>query len=182
MTILPDNSKGFNTENTFRTLELINTWISNVDSKASFALAFTTAILGLIFYNAGSMPSAFSHMYDAVSRKNISCEIVFPFISVVGLYISFFLSISFFFLALKGTTKSGSSSILFFGTIAGLSQNDFKAKIFNMNDKALQKALAEQIHTNSIVCAKKFKWYNTGLRLLVLASMLCVVCLLFGWL
>jgi hypothetical protein len=174
-------NKGFSTETAFRTLELINSWINNVDTKVSFALAFSTTILGLIFYNAGSEPKALQEFKIAYAEKSISflnwCSVVMLFL----MYISFLIVLICFFLSLRGRVVNSNKrkSVFFFGTIANYSMNDYKSKIFSMNEQEIEKDLAEQIYINSQICINKFEWYNRGFAILIVSAILCVLCLSF---
>lgn len=173
--------KGFSKETAFRTLELINSWINNADTKVSFALAFSTTILGLIFYNAGSEPKALQEFKIAYTDKALCfhnwCSVVILFL----MYFALLIVLICFFLSLRGKIKNTNKrkSIFFFGTIADYSINDYKAKVFSMNEQELEKDLAEQIHINSQICKNKFKWYNRGFLFLIISAILCVICLAF---
>lgn len=173
--------KCFSKETAFRTLELINSWINNVDTKVSFSLAFSTTILGLIFYNAGSEPKALQEFKIAYAEKSIS---FFNWSSVAILflmYVSFLIVLICFFLSLRGKVVNSNKgkSVFFFGTIADYSMNNYKSKVFSMNENELKKDLTEQIHINSRICRNKFKWYNIGLSFLIISAILCVICLAF---
>lgn len=123
--------KCFSKETAFRTLELINSWINNVDTKVSFSLAFSTTILGLIFYNAGSEPKALQEFKIAYAEKSIS---FFNWSSVAILflmYVSFLIVLICFFLSLRGKVVNSNKgkSVFFFGTIADYSMNNYKVII-----------------------------------------------------
>ena len=42
-------NKAFDKEDAFETLGIINTWIGNIDTKVSFSLALSGALIGVIF-------------------------------------------------------------------------------------------------------------------------------------
>ena len=44
-----NDSNKFSKEDAYRVLELTNSWISNVDTKASLGLAFVVGLLSIIF-------------------------------------------------------------------------------------------------------------------------------------
>lgn len=168
----------FSKDDAYQTLELINSWINNVDTKVSFALAYVVVLIGFVFYNAGTVPVAIQSFLDANKKYD---DIILGAFLVVSLYGSSLISIIMFFIAMLGRTKNSSdrASVLFFGAIASMKLNDYKSKIMNMNDKDIEKDLLEQIHTNSTICVKKFRFYNLGICFLITATVLCFVCMVF---
>ena len=171
-----DNEK-YTKDDAYHTLDLINSWINNVDAKTSFALAFVAALIGFVFVNGS--PDIFSEISGV--DKVTTCMVV-KAIVVLGLYIASFLSIMFMFLAIKARTQntSGKESVMFFGTIASMDLNDFKSKTMNMDKKELTKDLLEQVHTNSEICTKKMKFYNAGIFWLIIATSLCFGAVVFN--
>lgn len=176
-----ENSK-YSKEDAYRTLELTNSWIGNVDTKTSFGLAFIVALLALIFYNAGSAPSAIQDFTMALKLGDVTVCIILRVILIALLYIFSFASIAMFCFAIMGRTKnvSDKKSIIFFGNIANMPLNDFKAKTCNMNDKEITRDLLEQIHINSKICSVKFFYYSKGLYSLIVSVILYFVCMVFN--
>lgn len=152
-------------EDAYQTLELINNWINNVDTKASFALAFIGIMLGFCF--TGDLPAAFISFQKA---QNKTIDLWIEVIAVVIL-ITFGVITSTVLLSVliaKAKNTSGKKSVMFFGTIAEISLNDYKSKTMNMSETDLTKDLLEQVHTNSIICTQKFKRYNTGMVMMII--------------
>lgn len=177
-----DNEK-YSKDDAYHTLELINSWINNVDAKTSFALAYVAVLVGFVFVNGS--PAV---LQEIVKMESVTRCMVIKAVIVVLLYVTSFLSIVFMFLALKARTEklgwwkriftknvnvSNSRSVMFFGTIASISLNDFKSKTMNMDNKEITKDLLEQVHTNSKICTKKMKFYNVGLFWLFIATAFC---------
>lgn len=176
-----NKNKGLDKEYTFRTLELINSWTSNVDAKASFALAFAAAVLTLIFYNAGSLPLAFSHFINASESGTLTWKELLSAGVLVVMYVSFIGAIWKFFESLRGNINRKKMSLFFFGSISDFPLDEYRNRLLNMSTKELEDDLCEQIHTNSIICTKKFEAYNRGLKWLRTATVLCVLSLLLGF-
>ena len=172
----------YSKDDAYKVLELTNSWISNVDTKASFGLAFIVALLSIIFYNAGTTPAAFQELIVASIEKNITCCVIIKATVVMLMYLSCLASIILFFLSIIGRINNNAAkkSMLFFGTISSLSINDFKVKVLNMNDKDLTKDILEQAHINSCICAKKFSFYNKGLWTLLISVILFFICMMFN--
>lgn len=172
----------YSKEDAFKTLELTNYWIGNVDTKASLGLAFIVALLAIIFYNAGTMPVAFENLSTAIEEETVSCSTIIGAFLVAVLYLTCLASIIMFFLAIRGRiqTNGTKKSMFFFGTIATLPLNDFKAKTIDMKDKELTKDILEQVHINSRICSAKFNFYNKGLWLLLSSTVLFFVCMVIN--
>ena len=54
---LIQEQKSYSREDAYKTLEIINGWIGNMDAKISFSLAFVGILVGYIFSNG--MPKIF---------------------------------------------------------------------------------------------------------------------------
>ena len=171
------NDEKYTKDDAYHTLDLINSWINNVDAKTSFALAYVAVLIGFVFVNGS--PSVLTDIASA--EKTTACMVIKAII-VIALYGTSFLSTIFMFLAIKARTDntSGKRSVMFFGTISDMELNDFKAKTLNMDEKDLTKDLLEQIHTNSTICSKKMKFYNKGIFWLVMATILCFLSVVFN--
>jgi len=156
----------YNKEDAFNTLNLINSWINNVDTKASFALAFQAVVIGFGFNNG--LPSAIQNFINCLP-KDRTAIVWGQLIAVIIFITGSALAAVFLLLTLVAKTKnkSGKKSVLFFGTIAAASLNDYKAKTMNMSDSELTKDLLEQIHTNSDICSVKFKRYDSGMKIMI---------------
>ena len=153
-------------EDAYKTLEIVNSWISNVDAKISYGLTFISVLMGFIFVQG--LPNAFDKVTDIkVSQINFIQGI--GIVLVIGLYFSSFASIICFMRGIKAKVNNdnNSNSFFFFGTIAG------------MDLEAYRTNLCEQIHTNSKICSKKIKSYNTGLKCLFATVILWFVCMVF---
>ena len=169
----------YSKDDAFKTLEITNYWIGNADTKASLGLAFIVAMLSIILCSNGTMPVAFQNLSDAIEKDSVSCFTIIGALLVSILYLTCLISIIMFFLAIRGRiqTNGTKKSLFFFGTIAALPINDFKAKTIAMKDKELTKDILEQVHINSQICSIKFKFYNRGLWLLLSSTVLFFVCM-----
>lgn len=171
------DDKKFSKEDAYQTLNLINSWINNIDVKTSFALAFL-AVLVAFTLDKGT-PRIFSEIF---TTECITCLMVFQLILGFMLYLNSILSIIFMLLAIRARTKRTSikKSGLFFGAIAQMELNDYKAKTMNMDNKDLIKDLLEQVHTNSTICSKKVKMYNKGIVCLMITMIACFLSIVFN--
>ena len=161
-----ENEKKYNKDDAYQTLGLINSWINNIDTKASFALAFQAVVIGFCFNNG--WPSAIDKIVNTLPKDRIILDWICA-IAVVLFIVGSALSALFLLLTLVAKTKNttGKKSVMFFGTIAASSLNDYKSKVMNMSDVDLTKDLLEQVHTNSCICTVKFKRYSTGMKIMI---------------
>lgn len=170
-------SDKYSKEDAYQTIDLINSWINNVDTKTSFALAYVAVLMGFAFANGTS-----TVFQEAKNTCPLTCGIIFKLILVLMLYGASVGAIINLFMAVIARVKndSGKKSMMFFGSISQMSINDYKAKILNMDEKDIIKDLLEQIHTNSRICMKKIKRYNKGIVYLIIATIICFVSVAFG--
>ena len=150
---------GFKKDDAYQTLTLINTWIGNIDTKISFALALAGVLIGVIF-SGGE---------------------ILAVILVGTLYCVSFLSAISFIWAIIARIKNPnhSLSIFFFGSIGKMELQNYKDRASSITEQELIEDLEEQIHTNSKICIQKAKWYNMGIKFLLGTVILWFVCMVF---
>lgn len=169
----------FKKEDAFQTLSLINTWIGNIDTKTSFALTLTGVMIGVIF--SGDLPNAFQRIEEVSKLSELSGTEIFSILLVILLYCANFISIVSFMLAIIARVKNmnNSSSMFFFGSIASMNLQNYKAKANHITEQELIGDLEEQIHINSQICKQKAKWYNKGIKFLFITIILWFICMAF---
>ena len=164
----------FEKEDAYKTLELVNGWINNLDTKASFLLAYIAVIMG---FASGCPKIFFAEVPDPITTGFVAKMIL-----TIGLFLILVLSVVFLLMTLTARikNKSGKHSMMFFGEIAKLSLNDYKAKVLNRSEDELIKDVLEQIHTNSIICTKKSGNYNKGVWCALTGTFLYVICMILN--
>lgn len=174
-------NRAFKKEDAYETLGIINTWIGNMDAKVSFALALALAgvLIGVIFEKG--MPSAFERIIEVSKLAELSGGEIIAVILVALLYLSSFISILCFMLSIIARVKNlnNAPSIFFFGSIGNMTLENYKSAVKDMDEKEMIDDLEEQIHTNSKICSLKAKWYNKGIRFLLVTVVLWFVCMIF---
>jgi hypothetical protein len=157
----------FTKEDAYKTLEITNTWISNIDAKISFALAFSGVLIGFIF--AKGLPNAFKIVSEVSTLEELNGGEIIGAIVVCLLYGVSITSILHFILAIMAKIKNTNNvkSIFFFGSIASMELLDYKSKVNRMTEQEVLSDLQGQIYTNSRICNKKAKCYNMGVKFLV---------------
>ena len=171
--------KVFDKEDAYETLGIINTWIGNIDTKVSFSLALSGALIGVIFDKG--MPHIFKRIAEVSNLKVLSGGDLIGAILVVLLYLSSFISILCFMLSIiaRVNNPSNAPSVFFFGSIGNMTLANYKKSVKAMNDQDIIDDLEEQIHTNSLLCSLKAKWYNNGKKYLLVAVVLWFICMIF---
>ena len=172
-------NKAFDKEDAYETLGIINTWIGNIDTKVSFSLALSGALIGIIFDKG--MPRIFKRIAEVSNLKVLSGGDLIGTILVVLLYLASFISILCFMLSIiaRVNNPSNAPSVFFFGSIGNMTLANYKKSIKAMNDQDIIDDLEEQIHTNSFICSLKAKWYNKGMKCLLAAVVLWFICMIF---
>lgn len=171
--------KVFDKEDAYETLGIINTWIGNIDTKVSFSLALSGALIGVIFDKG--MPHVFKRIAEVSNLKVLSGGDLISAILVILLYLSSFISILCFMLSIiaRVNNPSNAPSVFFFGSIGNMTLANYKKSVKAMNNQDIIDDLEEQIHTNSLLCSLKAKWYNKGMKCLLAAVVLWFICMIF---
>lgn len=172
-------NKAFDKEDAYETLGIINTWIGNIDTKVSFSLALSGALIGVIFDKG--MPRIFRRIAEVSNLKVLSGGDLIGAILVILLYLLSFISILCFMLSIiaRVNNPSNAPSVFFFGSIGNMTLANYKSSLKDMEEQDIIDDLEEQIHTNSMLCSLKAKWYNNGMKYLLLAVVLWFICMIF---
>ncbi len=163
-------------EDAYKTLEIINSWISNIDTKVSFSLAMIGVLSSFIFNS--ELPRSFKRVSQVSKLAELNGGEIIGVILVAILYILSFISIISFMLAITARVKNenNNSSIFFFCSISSRSLQEYKQKINEMNVNNIIDDLQEQIYTNSKICTRKVMFYNIGSKFLLLTIIVWFVC------
>lgn len=169
----------FKKEDAFQTLTLINTWIGNIDTKISFALALAGVFIGMIF--SGGLPNAFQRITQVSKLSELNGGEIFAVLLVGLLYCASFLSIISFIWAIIERVKNmnNTPSLFFFGSIGAMKLQNYRDKANHITEQEMIEDLEEQIHTNSRICNQKAKWYNNGIKCLLITIILWFICMTF---
>ena len=140
-------NRAFKKEDAYETLGIINTWIGNMDTKVSFALALAGVLIGVIFEKG--MPSAFKRITEVSKLAELFGGEIIAAILVALLYLSSFISILCFMLSIIARVKNlnNAPSIFFFGSIGNMALENYKSTVKDMDEKEMIDDLEEQIHT-----------------------------------
>ncbi|HFK1481120.1 TPA: Pycsar system effector family protein [Bacillus cereus] len=178
-----NNNIGQTNDEIVATLDRINFWISNCDTKISFSLAFAGILLGGFFSSSiitGSLDKVIKkiiHM-DSIQHywqtRLIELTILVLFVFIVLMAIS----LTYLFRALKGSINADvyqqhgltTDSKVFFGSIANQSFQSFKQKVIVVSDENNRNDYLSQVYINSKICQRKFQLYNSGVQFLIYST------------
>lgn len=169
--------KAFKKDDAYQTLEIINSWIGNMDIKVSLALAFVGVLIGSIFKEG--QPNAFQKIGCIFNICKTEMTSILAVILVILLYGASLLAIIYFILAITARVQTQAQSLFFFGSINKMQLNEYRNKVNNLTEQELIEDLEEQIHTNSRICSLKVSNYNKGLKSLIVTIVFWFVCMIF---
>lgn len=175
-------------ENSFKKLELVNFWISNIDNKISFILAFVGIYIGFII--SKGMPNVFKDISNIAIKDIVTLNFgqVFSILIIVIMYLTAIFCLILLLLALIGRVDSKIykdhklkiNSLLFFGSIANMNYSNYKEKCERESKGQLINDINSQIYINSKICDYKFKLYNYSIKLLISSFIIFCICELFN--
>lgn len=133
-------------------------WVGKTDSRTAFLFAVNTALGGVAL---GAL---------ATSHWSILEVIVFLIYFVMFAFVSFHL-----IMVQYPNVTSPNRSMLFFGTIASQTFDDFVSKFSSMNDEEYLRDALHQCHVNALIVQKKFQRLQKAMRLMIISSFVWVV-------
>lgn len=159
-------------EDALKSLELVISWVNNIDAKASYILAVAGVMIGYVLVQDVIAIDAATGQVIAQTTKIAPLRVI--------LYIFCMLSFILPILTLRARTKSIESSNFFFSTIENRRKMDFIAEFKQMSENESLDDILAQVHINSKICSKKVKLYNWGLVFLLCSILLCFACKISG--
>lgn len=175
-------------EEAVQTLERINFWISNCDTKISFSLAFAGILLGGFFSSSiitGSLNKLMKGLKE-IDKDTSYLKIQYLEITTVVLVVFIILmivSLTYLFRGKKGSIDTGvyneadlsKDSTLFFGTIQNKSFIAFKNSMIGIKKDELVNDYLSQVYINSKICNRKFTLYNKGVNWLIASTIAFII-------
>lgn len=175
-------------EESLKTLDRINFWISNCDTKISFSLAFAGILLGG-FFSSGIITGSLSKLIDKLTAiDSLTHHWEMRLVELTSLVLLAFIllmvvTITYLFRGIKGTidpdvykqSKLTTDSKLFFGTIQNQQFDAFQEKALNLKPSDVLNDTLSQVYINSKICQRKFNLYNKGVNYLILSTIVFVV-------
>lgn len=161
-------NKNYTKEDAYNTLNLINEWIRNSDTKTSILMAMVALLTGLsitVFDNIKNLINfSFSSVFNTILVILIS-------LFICSFIATYYFSFSSLIARLK-SKKINSESIFFFGYISSLSEEDFMERTSKISESEIIDDLKKQILINSEIAKIKLNYFNYGLK----SSMVLLMC------
>lgn len=195
----------YSKEDAYKTLDMINMWIGNVDSKISYSLTFMGVLLG--FFLTTSKPIDISQVTNKIlikiqeminkgiqpTLKSIELIDVISVIILILICIFIFTSVKSCICLYKGIkgridpetyNQNGlvTKSNIFWNSISSKQYLDFYKEISNLDKRNLMKDISSQIFINSKICTEKFNNYNEGVKYIVISVIIFFIYTIIGYL
>ncbi len=172
-----DNKSSSN--DAYKNLELVNSWINNIDLKASFILAFLGILLGSIL-DANNLEILKDFVLVPISAMSF-IELL-KVIIVILLLISSAISAILLILTLLARVKISNipKSNYFFGNISKMDRKEFLNNCGKMNEKAIKNDILNQVYINSKICDYKSKLYNKSIIFTITTIVLSFINYIFS--
>lgn len=151
--------KVFDKETSFRTLEIVNSWITAADSKSSIFLAFIGILVGLTANMYGNLSEI---LMNGSSLQKV-LVIIFGAIYIVFLGLTIFHLISVFIARTKNI-DSFSNNLVSFVSIAETKDSDYINSAREVDEESFIKMILSQIAINSGIANRKMKHFNNALK------------------
>ncbi len=158
-----------------KTLDTINEWIHNCDSKTSIILTAIGVLISALV--SSDVATGIIHIIKINIYEKTVCSILY--LSIFLLSIIFMLcGIFMLFSVLVPKIDLQHKSIMFFGNIASNAKfENYCDEVTKCTETDLSEDLLHQIYAASKICNKKFNNYKKGISIFGLGTLL-----LFAWL
>lgn len=158
-------------------------WTNNCDTKASIILAFVGVLVSIAFtseYILSRIETEIDNISFYWNNKvgSFSLLSTLMFLSLIGFFVLMALCCYFAIASLKANIKCPNNSIIFFGKIAELSEENYIEKVNSITEEDFEKDKLIQIHTCATICNNKFKSYNKSIQYLKW-GLLLFICFVF---
>lgn len=185
-----EQNRKYSKEDAYKTLDMINMWIGNADTKISYSLTFIGVLLG--FFLTSSKPIKLSETISRIYSNGLQIlklnEIIILLL-ICAFTATSITAIVFLYRALKGIIdpevykEDGliTNSNIFWKTISKKSYVDFYNSINILNQEKLIKEISSQVFINSKICTKKFENYNQGVKYIVISVIIFFAYKIIGY-
>lgn len=172
----------FTRDDAYKILDTINYWTTSADSKATGILSFLGIFLTILF--ATETVEKIAERIRAIFVENeyfLGISVVFSLTVCVFGLILLLSVLTPKIINLPKTKKrhvcKSHGSVMFYGSIASLSYDEYVSKVKNIcdMDDIILRDLLFQIHSAAIICDKKMKSLKYGIPLFFFGLILFVV-------
>jgi hypothetical protein len=162
-------------EHGFNLLSEIQQSIVFADSKANFIISIDLVLLGVVITIISNSIPIIKNLFNGTFEGGVWLAI-YTFIAVIALFLvtcSIWNAIN----CVRPNTKnlSKKSSVVFFGSIASLTLEDFVTKFTLISDPEMLNNLIYQIHDKSLVAENKFDHIKSAINFLLFSLIFVVL-------
>ncbi|ABX81193.1 Pycsar system effector family protein [Acholeplasma laidlawii] len=151
--------KAFDKDTSYRTLELVNSWITAADSKSSILLAFIALLVGLT-------SNSYSKIVDVILNGN-NVSITFCIVIAVLYLIVLVLVIYHLILVFTARLKTGLSidrtNLVSFISVSNMTDQEYLELTKKTTDADICEMILKQVNVNSKIAYQKMKQFNKAL-------------------
>ena len=169
----------YSKEDAYKTLDIINMWIGNVDSKISYSLTFIGVLLG--FFITTSKPINISQVVDKIIKKigQISRDGIHTSLNSIELkeIISVIILILIFIFII---TASVACIYLYKGIKGRIDSDIYNQDRVVIKSNIFWDSISNQQY-NSKICTEKFKNYNKGVDYIVISVIIFFMYTIIGY-
>lgn len=188
------SNKPFNRDDAYKTLETINMWINNCDTKASIVLS-GVGVITTVF-----LSSDFAKIIKRTLENAISSESSWKILYIVCFTFAVGLSVAGLILFIscltpkiinkpinqsnaRSQTANEIKSIMFYAKIAAKKYEEYEKEVKDMsaNFDSVMKDLTWQIHSAAYRCNLKFNKFKKGIWCFTIGFAVCVFLLIVGY-
>lgn len=163
----------------------ISFWISNIDTKISFALGASGVLLGFIFSNEEFPKILKKHLKSIEFWNNSATLIVFFGLTVILLALTMWCFLNGLRAKIDPKKYHQSQMIspsnIFWGDISKDSFYTYKYRLENSRITDWEKDMQTQIYINSCICQQKTTLYNIGITCLKISLIAFILYHLWLW-
>ena len=170
-----------NKDEKFKELERTDLWINNSDTKISYLFAVLGIVATIIFTNNSIIEIIKNSIKNLLKLDKQDIENILSIIVIITfINLLIFIVRSIYFLFKASTAKINindinKGSILFFGSIASKTIEEFKEQINNKTEEELEEDIVEQIFINAKICNEKMKNYNKAIKNLKISMLIFII-------
>lgn len=182
---------GFDKDDAYKNLDRVNFWIANLDTKASFALAFIGIFLTVVFTSDFTYDNIknLAEIIKKITVSDLKVVLVFATLISLGIFIVFLLLgaqriLNVLMPTIDTTQESGvvNNSNLFYGNISTKSFIQFEQDVKSSSQESIINDIHSQTYINSKICANKTANLRKGIKYVCNSLMSFLVLILFLYL
>lgn len=152
-------NNGFDKDTSFRTLEIVNSWITAADNKSSILLAFVGLVVGLSANMYGQVTNYLVN--GTVFEITLIILLGLLYLSILGLTIA---NLAFVFIARTKNRDIFSQNLVSFVSISDMDNKDYIQEAKKVDEITLCEMILSQVAINSKIAKSKMKYFNNALK------------------